>query len=184
MVFRKISYRLRMAVPNLSIGARCLVFVDSSTPCFVVSTRGWTPLFFLCFDHGWLFLRNPINKIKKSVVEGIFGQSGPASSRIPDRPKVNFDRSRMALRQECFGNHYLSEFRKQTGRQWEKPKKANIVARAREKASWHGYVPPSRWRQNHHARGWPKTTVWPWCKRCDKILRCRILRFWHSVTGP
>ena len=40
-----------------------------------------------------------------------------ASSRIPDRPNLNFDRSRMVLPQECFGNHYLSEFRRQTGRQ-------------------------------------------------------------------
>ena len=31
---------------------------------------------------------------------------------------------------------------------------------------------------------WPKTTVWPWCKRCDEIPRCRIVRFWYSVTGP
>ena len=33
-------------------------------------------------------------------------------------------------------------------------------------------------------RDWPKTTVWPWYKRCDEILRCRIVRFWYSVTGP
>ena len=32
--------------------------------------------------------------------------------------------------------------------------------------------------------GWPKTTAWPWCKRCDEILPCRIVRFWYSVTGP
>ena len=128
-------------------------------------------------------------------------QSGPAGSRIPDRPNLNFDRSRMVLRQECFGNYYLSEFRKQTGRQWEKPKKANIDARAREKkpadmvtfpvtldaeSPW-GWLGGSGIKKNffyfHYRLGWPKTTLWPWCKRYDEILRCRIVRFWYSVTG-
>ena len=40
---QSIAYRLRMAVPNLSIRA---LLDDSSTSCFVVSTRGWMPLFF------------------------------------------------------------------------------------------------------------------------------------------
>ena len=76
MVFRKIAYWLCMAVPHLSIALGALLWrLQYWTPCFVVSTRGWTPLFFLCFDHGWLFLRNPINKIKKSVVEGIFEET-------------------------------------------------------------------------------------------------------------
>ena len=71
MVFRKISYRLRMAVSKGALLWRLQYW----TPCFVVSTRGWTPLFFFCFDHGWLFSRNPINQFKKSVVEGIFEET-------------------------------------------------------------------------------------------------------------
>ena len=90
-----------------------LCFDDSSTPCFVVSTRGWTPLFFF-----FASIKTQSTKSRK-VPWRVFSkrQSGPTSSRIPDRSNVNFDRSRMVLRQECFGNHYLSEFRKQTGRQ-------------------------------------------------------------------
>ena len=42
---------------------------------------------------------------------------------IPDRPNVHFDRSRMVLRQECFGNHYLSEFRNKLAGSKEKHKK-------------------------------------------------------------
>ena len=54
---------------------------------------------------------------------------------------MSIKRSRMILRQECC-DIYLSEFRKQTGRQSEKHKEANINAWAREKkASWHGYIP-------------------------------------------
>ena len=125
-----------MAVPNLC-------FDDSSTPSSVVATRGSPPFFVfasITVDCFWETQSTNSRKVSWRVFSK--RQSGPASYRIPDRPNVNFNRSRMVLRQECCGNHYLSEFRKETGRQEEKHKKANINARAREKkASWHGYIP-------------------------------------------
>ena len=58
----------------------------------------------------------------------------------------------MVLRQECCGNHSLSGFKnKLVGSTEEKPKKANIDAREREKKSQlTGLRSPPRWMQNHH----------------------------------
>ena len=69
MVFRKIAYRLRMAVSNLSIGA---LLDDSSTPCFVVSTRGWRPLFFSLLRSRLIVFEKPNQQNQKKCREGYF----------------------------------------------------------------------------------------------------------------
>ena len=111
-------------------------------------------------------------------------QSGPTSSRIPDRCKcgnLSFDKSRMVLRQECFGNHYLSEFRNKLAG-GKRNTRNHRRQRARKKKPVDMLTFPAT-LDAESPRGWPKTTVWPWRKRCDEILQCRIVRFWYSVTG-
>ena len=144
MVFRKVSYRLRMVVPNLSIGA-----LLSSTPAAVLPALLFRQeverrfIFFFASITVDCFWETQSTKSRK-VSWRVFSkrQSGPASSRIPDRPNVNFDRSRMALRQECFGNHYLSGVKKTNWwAVWETQESKHCRQSTRKKASWHGYVP-------------------------------------------
>ena len=139
--------------------------------------------FFSLHRSRWLFLRNPNNKIKPKVSWRVFSkrQSGPASSRIPDRPNLNFDRSRMVLRQECFGMQSLPQWVQKTNWQAVRETQESIDARAREKKPVDMVTFPAT-LDAESPRDWPKTTVWPWCKRDDEILRCRIVRFWYSVV--
>ena len=135
MVSRKIAYRLRMAVPNLC-------FHDSSTPCSVVATGGLTPFFFSLLRPRLIVFEKRNQQIQEKCQGGYFRRDN-RDQLVPgfQTGPMSINRSRMILRQECC-DIYLSEFRKQTGRQSEKHKEANINARAREKkASWHGYIP-------------------------------------------
>ena len=184
--FRKSAYRLRMTVPNLSIGALLWGLQCSLLCCFDESDRLNAAFFFLCIDHVTVdsFWETQTTKSGK-VSWRVFSkrQSGPASSRIPDRPNLNFDRSRMVLRQECFGMQSLPQWVQKTNWQAVRETQESIDARAREKKTVDMVTFPAT-LDAESPRDWPKTTVWPWCKRCDEILRCRIVRFWYSVTGP
>ena len=138
--------------------------------------------FFLCFDHGWLFLRNPIKEIK-NVSWRVFSkrQSGPASFRIPDRPMSTSTGAEWSCARNVLA--MIPSVRSENKPVGSKPKKANIDAGEREKKPVDMVTFPTT-LDAESPWGWPKTTMWPWCKRSDEILRCRIVRFWYSVTGP
>ena len=65
MVSRKIAFRLRMAVPNLC-------FDDSSTPCSVVATGGWTPFFFSLLRSRLIVFEKPNQQIPEKCRGGYF----------------------------------------------------------------------------------------------------------------
>ena len=121
IVFRKSAYRLRMTVPNLSIH-RCLALRTPvlTAVLFRRIRQVERRFFFLCIDHVDSFWETQTAKSRK-VSWRVFSkrQSGPASSRIPDRPNLNFDRSRMVL-PGVFGHAIItsvSSENKQAGRQ-------------------------------------------------------------------
>ena len=148
IVFRKSAYRLRMTVPNLSTGAllwglQCCVF---ST----VERR----FFFLCIDHVHSFWETQTTKSRK-VSWRVFSkrQPGPSSSRIPDRPNLNFDRSRMVLRQECFGIQSSPQWVQKTN--WQAVRETQLEKAStpehEKKNQWTWLRSPPRSMQNHEA---------------------------------
>ena len=190
IVFWKSAYRLRMTVPNLSIGALLWGVQCSLQSCFDESDRLNAAFVFLCIDHVDSFWETQTTKSRK-VSWRVFSkrQSGPASSRIPDRPNLNFDRSRMVLRQECFGMQSLPQCVQKTNWQAVRETQESIDARAREKKPV-DMVTFSATVDAESPRDWPKTTVWQQCDRDANdatksgILRCRIVVYDFDTVSP
>ena len=124
IVFRKSAYRLRMTVPNLSIGA-LLWGLQCSLQllcCFDESDRLNAAFFFLCIDHVDSFWETQTTKSRK-VSWRVFSkrQSGPTelvpgfqTCPIATLTGAEWSCARSVL---ASNHYYLSEFRKQTGRQ-------------------------------------------------------------------
>ena len=185
IVFRKSAYRLRMAVPNLSIGA-LLWGLQCSAPCCVVSTNptGKTPLFFFVASITLTLFDKPKQQNQEKCRGGYFRrdnrdqlvpgfQTGPMSTLTgAEWPCA---RSVLAIITSVSSEDKLAKSKRNTRkhrRQSTRKKPVDMM------------VTFSATLDAESPRDWPKTTVWPWCKRCDEILRCRIVRFWYSVTGP
>ena len=144
--------------------------------CFDESDRLNAAFFFFASITLTLF-EKPKQQNQEKCRGGYFRRDNrdQASSRIPYRPNLNFDRSRMVLRQECFGMQSLPQRVQKTNWQAVRETQESIDARAREKNQWTWLRSPPRSMQNHHETD-PNNSVTV-MQTMRRILRCRIVRF-------
>ena len=144
IVFRKSAYRLRMAVPNVSIGA-LLWGLQCSAPCCVVSTNptGWTPLFFFVASITLTLFEKPKQQNQEKCRGGYFRrdnrdqlvpgfQTGPISTLTgAEWPCA---RSVLAIITSVSSEDKLAKSKRNTRKHRRQS--------TRKKTSWHdGYVP-------------------------------------------
>ena len=176
-VFRKSAYPLRTTVPNLSIGALLWGLQCSLLCCFDESDR-LNAAFFSLLRSRLTRSKKPIPATKSrkcrggyfrrdnrdQLVQGF--QTGPISTSTG--AKWSCARSVLAIITSVSSENKLAGSKKSTRKHRRQSTGKNQLTWLRSPPRWDAESP----------RSWPKTTVWPWCKRCDEILRCRIIRFW------
>ena len=150
LFFKRVrTYRLRMTVPNLSIGA--LLW---GLQCCVVSTVE-RRFFFLCIDHVHSFWETRAKQQNQEKCRGGYFRRDNRDHLVPGfqtGPISTLTGAEWSCaRSVLASNHYLSEFRKQTGRQYSKRNTRKHRRQSlRKKNQWTWLRSPPRSKQNHH----------------------------------
>ena len=145
IVFRKAAYRLRMTVPNLSIGALLWGLQCSLLCCFDESDRLNVAFFFFFASITLTLFEKPKQQNQEKCRGGYFRRDNrdqlvPGFQTGPISTLTGAEWS--CRRQECFGKQSLPQWVLKTNWQAVRETQESIDARAREKkTSGHGYVP-------------------------------------------